>query len=173
MRKRALAAGLALVVWPVVAVIRGLAQQSGTTVLVLRVPPEARVDPPQVPLAFRVSEDGSSDVTTSPAVVVARVRAYAGQAIHINALLASLQGPGGVLPASAVSWTGSATNATGAARQAACSNGVFGTSAVQDLVAGWQTSGILTCAINFELVQPRSLAPGAYSGLVRLSVETQ
>lgn len=173
MRKRALAAGVALVVCSALAVIKGLAQQSGTTMLVLRVPPEARVDPQELSLAFRVSADGASDVTTSPAVVVARVRAYAGQAIHINALLTNLQGPTGALPANAVSWTGSATSATGSARQAACSNGVFGAATVPDLVAGWQTSGILTCAINFELMQPRSLPSGAYSGVVRLSVETQ
>ena len=170
MRKPALAATLVLVVWPA---METAAQSSGSTTLVLRVSPEARIDPPQVALAFFVSADGTSDVTAASASLAARVRALSGQAIRVTAQLSSLHGPAGPVPESAVSWTGSAINANGAARQALCSSGVFAPGAAQDLVASWQTSGVLTCALNFQLAQPRSLLPGAYSGVVNLAVVTQ
>ena len=170
MRKPVLAASLALVVWPIV---EGLAQNSGTTTLVLRVGPEARVDPQQVPLSFVVSTDGTADVTTVPVQITARVRALAGQAIRVTGQLKNLQGPSGPVDAGAVRWAGSVVNATGAARQAACSSGAFASGASENLVAGWQTSGLLVCALNFQLTQPRSFPPGAYSGTVQLAVATQ
>ena len=170
MRKLSVAAVLALVVWPG---FKCAAQSSGSTTLVLSVPTEARLDPDHIALAFRVSQDGTADVTTMPAQIVARVRALPGQSVRITALLAGLQGPSGPAPATLVSWTGTATSASGNARQATCSNGVFGSGDPQDLVAGWQTSGILTCALNFQLTQPRTLAPGAYSGVVSLAVAAQ
>lgn len=169
MRKRALAAGLALVVWPV---LKSLAQNSGTTALVLRVPPESRIDPSQIALSFFVSPDGRADVITAPAQIVARVRALSGQTIRITAVLPELQGPSGPLPAAAVSWNGAVAGATGSARQATCASGAFASGA-QDLVVGWHTSGELTCSLNFQLAHPRTLPPGAYSGIVTLAIAAQ
>lgn len=170
MRKRALAAGLALVVWPV---LKSLAQNSGSTTMVLRVSPEARVDPQQIALSFFVSPDAAADVTNVPAQMVARVRALSGQSIRITALLPGLDGPSGPVSAGAVGWAGAVGAATGGARQATCTSGVFASGVAQDLVAGWQTSGMLICALNLQLLQPRTLPPGAYSGVVSVTVATQ
>jgi len=159
-----------LLLWPAV---RGVAQRSGTTSLVLRVAPEVRLSPQQVALHFRVSAEGASDVTTESAVIAAWVRALPGQQIRMTSRLENLQGPDGPVPASAVRWAGSTRNATGGGRQAECTSGVFAAGAVQDMVQGWDRSGILTCAVSFELAEARSLPPGQYSGVVSLAVEGQ
>jgi len=145
------------------------AQRTGSTSLLLQINPEARIDPQQVALNFRVSADGASDVTTQAANVTAWVRALRGQQIRVTAQLASPNGPNGPVSA-AVRWSGSTTRATAGARAATCSSGTLQSSAAGDLVLGWQESGILTCAINFDLVSPRSLPPGLYSGTVQLTV---
>lgn len=168
MPQRISAVALILSVCPLASVF---AQQSGTTSLVLRVGPESRLDPQQVVLHFRVSADGSSDVTTQAATVAAWVRALPGQRIRVTAQLANLAGPDGLADVSAVRWSGSALSATAGARQATCSSGVFG-QGLQDLVQGWQSSGILTCALQFELARA-GLPPGLYSGVVNLAVSTQ
>jgi len=170
MRKLALAAGLLLIVWP-----RGetAAQQSGTTRLVLNVAPESRLDPQQVELQFRVSQDGGSDVTSASATITARVRNLPGQPIRVAAQVADLHGPAAPVPASALRWTGSAVSATGGARQATCSSGTFSAGGLQDLVSNWQNAGMLTCAVNFELADPRSLPAGLYSGVVKLALAAQ
>ena len=168
MPKRTLAVALMLFVWTLA---RGVAQHSGTTNLVLRVGPEARLDPNQVVLHFRVSADGNSDVTTQAANLAAWVRALPGQRIRITAQLASLEGPDGPAAVSAVRWSGSALNAVAGARQAGCTGGVFG-QGLQDLVQGWVGSGGLTCALKFDLTPVRDLQPGLYTGVVNLAVST-
>ena len=154
-------------------VSRSGAQRSGTTTLVVQVNQEARLDPQQVALNFRVSADGASDVTTQTASVAASVRAVPGQRIRVTASLASLNGPDGPVPVTQVGWAGSTIHATAGGQAAACSSGTFQPGAAQDLVTGWQQSGILTCAVSFELAAPRSLAPGLYSGTVNLAVGTR
>jgi hypothetical protein len=52
------------------------------------------------------------------------------------------------------------------AEAARCAGGSFASGDTQDLVAGWQHSGVLTCAVTFSLADPRSLPPGAYTGMV-------
>ena len=151
----------------------GGAQHSGTTTLVLRVNQEARLDPPQVALNFRVSADGASDVTSQTAIVAALVRALPGQQIRVTAQLVSLNGPDGQVPVTQVGWAGSATRAIAGGQAATCSSGTFQPGATQDLVLGWQRSGILTCAVNFALAAPRNLSPGLYSGTVNLAVDTR
>ena len=149
------------------------AQRSGTTTLVLRVNQEARLDPPQVALNFRVSADGASDVTSQTTSVAAMVRALPGQDIRVTARLVTLNGPDGPVPVSAVGWAGSTTRATGGGQAASCSSGTFQPGATQDLVLGWQRSGILACAVNFALAAPRNLSPGLYSGTVNLALDTR
>jgi len=151
----------------------GGAQRSGTATLVLRVNPEARLDPQQVTLNFRVSADGTSDVTSQTTSVGALVRALPGQQIRVTAQLVSLNGPDGPVPVTAVGWAGSTTRATAGGQAATCSSGTFQAGVTQDLVLGWQRSGILTCAVNFALAAPRDLPPGLYSGIVNLAVDTQ
>jgi hypothetical protein len=149
------------------------AQRSGTTALVLQVNPEARLDPQQVAVNFRVSADGSSEVTSQTTSVAAWVRALPGQQIRVTARLLSLNGPDGPAPVTAVRWAGSRTRATAGGQAATCSSGTFEAGASHDLVLGWQRSGILTCAVNFELAAPRNLPPGLYSGIVDLALDTR
>ena len=151
----------------------GGAQRNGSTTLVVQVNQEARLDPQQVALNFRVSADGASDVTSQTASVAAMVRALPGQQIRVTARLGSLNGPDGPVPVTQVGWAGSTTRATAGGQGATCSSGTFQAGATQDLVLGWQRSGILTCAVNFGLAAPRGLAPGLYSGTVDLALDTR
>ena len=154
-------------------VSRSGAQRSGTTTLVLQVNQEARLDPQQVALNFRVSADGASDVTSQTASVAAWVRALPGQQIRVLAQLVTLTGPDGPVPVTEVGWAGSTTRATAGGQAATCSSGTFQPGATQDLVLGWQQSGILTCAVDFALSAPRNLSPGLYSGTVNLVLGTR
>lgn len=147
----------------------GSPQRTGTSSLVLQVGPEARIDPQTIPLNFRVSADGASDVTSQTANVTAMVRAMAGQQIRITAQLAGWNGPGGAAPVTAVSWSGAVTRATGGGQAASCGSGVFQAGAAQDLVLGWQRSGMVACAVKFELAK-QNLTPGLYAGSVTLAV---
>jgi len=102
---------------------------------------EARLDPRQVELNFRVSADGASDVASRTATVVAWVRALPGQQIRVTAQLGSLNGPDGPMPVTQVGWAGSATRATAGGQAATCSSGTFQPGATQDLVAGGSSRG--------------------------------
>lgn len=170
MRKPTLARVLMLLALPMV---QSAVQHSGPTSLLVRVEPVARIDPQQVVLHFRKSADGSSDLTTQAASVTAWVRALPGQRIRVAARLVDLEGPNGPIAISALRWTGQLVSATAGARQAACSSGGFGGEDAQDLVEGWERSGVLTCSVNFELTGARNLSPGLYRGLVKLSLGTQ
>lgn len=149
------------------------AQRSGTTTLAVQVNPEARLDPQQVALNFRVSADGASDVTNQTAMVAAWVRALPGQQIRVTARLNAFHGPDGPVPPTQLIWVGSTTRATAGAQAATCSSGTFQTGAAQDLVLGWQRSGVLTCALDFALAAPRTLSPGLYSGTVNLALDAR
>jgi len=149
------------------------AQHNGSTTLAVHVNPEARLDPRQLALNFRVSADGASDVTSQTASVAATVRALPGQTIRVTAQLVGFNGPDGPTPVTQIVWAGSMARATAGAQAAACSSGTFQTGTTQDLVLGWQRSGILTCAVTFALAEPRSLSPGLYSGTVNLALDAR
>jgi hypothetical protein len=151
-------------------VVTGGAEHSGTTALVLQVRPEARLDPQQIDVHFRVSADGLSDVSSQTANVTAWVRSLPGRPIRVSARLAAWNGPDGPAPAGALRWTGVSIHATAGAQAANCSSGIFQEGASHDLVLGWQQSGILTCAMKLELAAPRDLPPGLYSGSVNLAL---
>jgi hypothetical protein len=151
----------------------GGAQRSGTTTLAVQVNPEARLDPQEVALNFRVSADGASDVTTQTTIVAAWVRTLPGQQIRVTASLNAFNGPDGPVPPTQLNWVGSTTQATAGAQAATCSSGTFQTGTRQDLVLGWQRSGTLTCAVTFALAAPRSLSPGLYSGTMNLALGTR
>ena len=170
MPKCACAAAMVLLLWPV---MWGAGQTSGSTRLMLQVAPESRLDPQHVLLQFRVSADGASDVTSVPAVIRAGVRPSPGQTVRITGHLVSLTGPAGPVPVSQVRWTGSAVSASGGAREASCSSGSFESGTAQDMVVNWQTSGMLTCSVTFELTEPRSLPAGLYAGTVNLALPGQ
>jgi hypothetical protein len=72
---------------------------------VVVIPPEARVQPQQVPLEFQVSADGASDVVSQTASVAAWVRALPNQPIRLTMRLVRLEGSGGLLSAAALVWT--------------------------------------------------------------------
>ena len=140
------------------------AQHTGMTTLSLRVDPESRLTPSLLTLTFHVSADGASDVTSLTQAVGAWVRAAPGQPIRVTATAS------GTAPLSALRWSGSASSSTGGGQHAACSSGSFGDGATQDLVSGWGRSGRLACTITFSLADPRSLAAGDYTAVVRLAV---
>jgi hypothetical protein len=166
---------------PIIAVLIGfciavtamVAQHSGGTTLVLRVMPEEHLTPTQVALQFRVSEDGSADVASQTATIVAWVRALPGQRIRLVATPGTLYGPAGPVPPTVLRWNGSATQATAGGQEARCTSGSFQSAAEQDLAAGWDSSGTLTCGVVFSLANPQRLPPGVYSGVVSLALRTR
>jgi hypothetical protein len=142
------------------------AQRSGSTNLEVHVAPEAHLDPRQVALRLVVSEDGSGDIASQTAVIATWARALPNQRIRLMGHMANLSGPDGAVPISAIRWSGSNVGATSGAQAASCAGGSFASGATQDLIAGWQRSGTLTCAVTFSLADPRSLPPGIYTGVV-------
>ena len=142
------------------------AQRSGSTSLALHVAPEAHLNPSQVALRLVVSADGSGEIASQTAVIATWVRALPNQRIRLIGHMANLSGPAGAVPISAIRWSGSSLRATSGAEVAICAGGSFASGDTQDLVAGWQRSGMLTCAVTFSLADPRSLPPGTYTGVV-------
>jgi len=130
--------------------------------------PEARIEPGQIALEFRVA-----DRVVQTANVAAWVRALPNQQIRILARLAKLQGPNGPAPVTAVTWTGAVARSTAGGNQANCASGAFAAGQTQDLALGWRQSGALTCTFAFTLVEPGKLSPGLYSGTVDLSLSVQ
>jgi hypothetical protein len=141
-------------------------QRVATTNLSVRVEPEQHLMPGRVDLSFRVSGDGRSDVLTQSQPVAAWVRALPGQ--HIRVIAAA----SGVPDQAELRWTASATRAASGAESARCTNGVFQGS-TNDLVSNWSRSGILTCAVTFELANARALAPGIYPISVSLTLRAE
>jgi hypothetical protein len=169
--KRAILVSAAIVTF--LPAVRVCAQRSGTATLSVRVSPEARLNPGQVALRFVVTADGLGEVTSQTQAVAAWVRALPGQRIRVIARMASLAGPSGAVPIEAVQWSGTRQRATAGGQSAACSTGSFAAGATQDLVVAWESSGTLTCAVTFSLVDPHSLAPGAYAGAVDLTLRAE
>jgi hypothetical protein len=169
--KRAILASIVIATfWPV---SRVGAQRTGSTTLVLRVSPEAHLNPGQVTLRFMVTADGLGEITSQTEAISAWVRALPGQRIRLIARMAGLSGPSGTVPGEAVRWSGASQRATGGGQSATCSAGSFAGGATQDLVAAWQVSGTLTCAVTFSMGDPRSLPPGVYTGAVDLTLRAE
>jgi hypothetical protein len=162
--KRTIVAGAVIAAfWPSA---RVGAQRSGSTILAVHVAPEAHLNPSQVELRLMVSADGSGDIASQTEVIATWVRALPDQRIRLIGHMANLSGPAGAVPISAIRWSGSSLGAKSGAEAASCTGGSFASGDTQDLVAGWQHSGVLTCAVTFSLADPRSLPPGAYTGVV-------
>ena len=134
----------------------------------VRVGPEARLEPTQIALQFQVAES-----VVQTARVGAWVRSQPGQQIRVLARLAELRGPNGPVPVTAVTWTGAVAQSAAGGHQARCANGAFVAGQAQDLVLGWHNSGTLTCDIAFTVAAPGSLSPGVYSGTVDLALSVQ
>ena len=150
-----------------------LAQSSGITRLVVRVEPDVLLSEPRVALRFYLDPASPSSVTSQTAVITARVRTLPGQRIRLLAQASALAGPAGDLPASSIGWTGASINPSAQSGEAACTSGTFRSSVLQDLVSGWGRSGTVTCEITFSLAAPDRLPPGAYSGIIDLTVRTE
>lgn len=142
--------------------------RGASTTLVVRVMPEARIDPSQIALEFRVADTVAQTVN-----VAAWVRSLPNQQIRVSARLDKLEGPSGPVPVTAVSWTGAVARATAGGNQARCTSGAFAAGQTQDLVLSWRQSGTLTCTFAFTLAESGNLSPGLYSGTVNLSVVAQ
>jgi hypothetical protein len=148
-------------------------QRTGGTALAVSVGPEARLSQPQVVIRFVVSVDGAGEVVTQSAVVGAWVRSFPGQQIRLTARSGEIQGPGGPVRGTSIRWSGALAQATGGGQSAACASGSLVSEARQDLVNGWSSSGTLSCAVNFELVNPRDLQPGVYTAVIDLDLQAE
>jgi len=144
-------------------------QSSG---LVVQVNPEAYVSPSSIPLSFSVNNPGDV-VSSQPVSITGWVRALPGQQIRLSALAASLTGPAGPEPASAIGFAGTMTNATGGAKAATCAAGGFSGASAQPLVAGWGQSGIATCSVTFTLASDTGWPAGAYTARIDLTAASQ
>jgi hypothetical protein len=142
------------------------AQQSRSTVLAVRVGPESKLIPEQVPIRFLVPADNEADSINQTVAVEAWVRRLPGERIRVTAVLIGLQGPDGPVPASAVRWSGSNGSATGGGLAASCSSGTFASDKPQDIVLNWQESGTIICSLTFSLTGAVSQSPGVYTGTV-------
>jgi hypothetical protein len=160
-----LAIGIAL--WPNGSAV---GQRAGSTRLVLTVVPEFRLDPSRLLVQFTVSPNGVGDIASQPAAVSAWARSLPGRQIHLTAHVGVVTGPSGPAPDAAIEWKGSALRSTAGGRAATCTSGSFSAGTTQELVAGWQESGILACAIAFRLANPHELAPGTYTAAFDLSL---
>ena len=165
-----LASAVVLMFWPA---IRAGAQRTGSTTLLLRVSPEAHLNPERIALRFTVTADGLGESARQTENIAAWVRALPGQRIRLIARMASLSGPSGAIPSGAVRWNGANQMASGGGQAASCASGSFAGGATQDLVDAWRTSGTLTCAVTFSLADPRSLPAGAYVGSVDLTLRAE
>lgn len=151
---------------------RVAAQRTATNLLV-QVDPESHLSPSQVWLRFAVSPDGAADFTSQAASLAAWVRALPHARIHLSARIGSVTGPSGAIPAGAIQWRGSVVRATAGAQSATCTNGSFAGGPSQELVAGWERSGTLTCEVTFSLASPRDMPPGSYSATLDLSLQSE
>jgi len=153
--------------------VRLFGQERASAAMVVRVDPEARIQPTQVTLNFRVAEDGTADLASQSAQISAWVRALPNQRIRITATLDDFVGPAGAVPASSIWWSGTVTRASLGGREATLTSGSFGGGMEQDLIAGWQRSGTLACTVTFSLADRRALPPGTYTGAVRFALQIE
>jgi hypothetical protein len=135
--------------------------------LVVQVEPAGYLNPTRFDLEFRVSANGTTDVTQQSRTVAAWVRALPGHPIRLAASF-GLTGPGGPQPLAALRWSGRVASATAGGRDAVCTSGQPADGTPQDLAAGWTRSGTLICDVTFSLANPANLAPGLYSSTVVL-----
>ena len=113
------------------------------------------------------------DNLSQTAQVAVAVRSLPQQEIRVLARLDHLNGPGGPVAVTAVTWTGATARSSGGGTLARCSNGTFSPGQSQDLALNWQRSGTLTCDFAFTLGASSGLTPGHYTGTVNLSVAAQ
>ena len=156
-----------------VAALCGYAQRTATTVLQVQVQPEAHLAPQQISLRFRVSPDGSSDVTSQTESIAAWVRALPGQRIRLQTRVVSLTGPPGPISPTALGWSGGLIRVGSSAQNAACTAGTFDPAQAADLIANWTRSASLACAVTFSLISPGTLPPGSYSGTIELTLRSE
>ena len=146
---------------------KAFTQRNSSTVLVVRIGPEASVDPSHITLSFR-----APDQLVQTATVTALVRSLPNQQIHIAAHLLSLTGPDGPVPPSALNWNGTVASATSGGKQARCTSGAFASGSMPSLSTNWRQSGMLRCTVSFAL-SGATLAPGSYSGMLSLAATAQ
>jgi hypothetical protein len=149
------------------------AQQTTTTKLQVQIQPEAHLAPQQISLSFRVSPDGSSEVTRQTESIAAWVRALPGQRIRLQARVLSMTGPIGPISPTALGWSGGLIRASSGAQNATCTAGTFDGAQPADLISNWTRFASLACAVTFLLISPRTLPPGSYTGTVDLVLRAE
>ncbi len=143
---------------------------TGGTALVVRILPEARLNPQSITVSIRVDESGA--VVAQSATLHAWIRAVPGHPIQFVARTSQVSGPSGFLPPASLRWEGVAQAASGGGEAAQCTSGAF--SGTSDLLAsGWGRSGTLTCQVRFSLNGSTRPAPGVYTAQVDLALYAQ
>jgi hypothetical protein len=155
--------GFALAVW---------AQSSGGSALVIRINPEAHLNPTSAQISFLVTNPGET-VTSAPVTITAWVRSLPNQQIRLTAQPVNLTGPAGAIPPEAIQWNGATTSTTGGASAAVCTSGTFGPDGPRQLIYGWSQSGIAACTITFKLATDLAWPQGAYTGQVGFNLFAQ
>jgi hypothetical protein len=150
-----------------------LAQRTATTTLMVRVSPEAHLNPTQIQLHYQISADGSSDLISQTERIAAWVRVPPGQQIRLTARFAPLVGPQGALSDAVIGWTGASIHSTHGGQEATCTGGTAVVDSSHDMISGWHRSGTVTCAVTFVLASARMLPPGRYTADVDLNLRTE
>src|ERR1035441_6261528 len=104
------------------------------TKLQVQIQPEAHLAPQQISLSFRVSPDGSSEVTRQTESIAAWVRALPGQRIRLQARVLSMTGPIGPISPTALGWSGGLIRASSGAQNVTCTAGTFDAAQPADLI---------------------------------------
>jgi hypothetical protein len=156
-----------------VATLYADAQQTATTTLQVQIQAEAHLAPHQISLRFRVSPDGSSDVTRQTESIAAWVRALPGQRIRLQANVLSVTGPNGPISPAELHWNGSLLRASVGIQSPTCTSGTFEPGQPMDLVSNWTRSASLTCVETFTLVPPATRPPGLYIGTIDLILRSE
>jgi hypothetical protein len=149
------------------------AQQRATTTLRVQIQPEAHLAPQQISLQFRVSPDGSNDITSQTESIAAWVRALPGQRIRLQARVLSLNGPTGPIAPATLRWSGALLRASSGGQQASCTAGIYDAAQPGDLISNWTRSASLACAVTFSLISPSTLPPGTYTGTIDLTLRSE
>ena len=126
------------------------ADSGGSTGLLIEIKPEAYVNPSSLSVSFNVIHPGES-VTSVPVSITGWVRALSGQRVRLIAT--------STLP---LQWNGTISQSTGGGASISCTSGNLLSSTAQDLVDGWNRSGVATCSIRFTLATGTDWLPGTY-----------
>ena len=144
----------------------------GSSTLVIDVRPEAYVNPASLDLTFNVNNPGQI-IDSTPLQATGWVRALPAQRIRVTASAALFDPAGVSFAPQSLQWAGVLTRATGGAATGVCTSGSFLSGGPQDLITGWQESGIASCTLTFSLATASAWVKGSYHARIALAAAAQ